>query len=147
MTTLTIEDLELSPNIVLGANEHQQLTFLALTGTSHPADDADWLLHELERASVVPDTAVPADVVRMNTTVVFRTIGGEERSVQLVFPGEADIAAGKISVLTPVGSALIGLRTGHSITWLTRDGRKQLLTVLSVTQPTTDEDDPGPLAA
>ena len=147
MTTLTIEDLELSPNIVLGADEHRQLTVLALAGTSHSADDADWLLHELERASVVPDTAVPADVVRMNTTVVFRTIGGEERSVQLVFPGEADIAAGKISVLTPVGSALIGLRTGHSITWLTRDGRKQLLTVLSVTQPTTEENDPGPLAA
>lgn len=147
MTTLTMEDFEVSPNIVLGADEHRQLTVLALAGTSHAADDADWLLHELERASVVPDMAVPADVVRMNSTVLFRTIGGEERSVDLVFPRDADIAAGKISVLTPVGSALIGLQTGHSITWLTRDGRKQLLTVLSVTQPTANEDDPGPLAA
>jgi len=147
MTTLTLIDFDLSPAIVLGADEHRQLTILALAGATHTADDADWLLHELERASVVPDTAVPNDVVRMNSTVIFRTIGGEERAVQLVFPEDADISAGRISVLTPVGSALIGLRTGHSITWLTRDGRKQLLTVLSVTQPGDDGNEPGPLAA
>jgi regulator of nucleoside diphosphate kinase len=116
---------------------------LALAGISHSADDADWLLHELERASVVPDAAIPSDVVRMNSTVLFRTIGGDERSVELVFPRDADIAAGKISVLTPVGSALIGLRAGHSITCLTRDGRKQLLTVLSVVQPRAGDDGPA----
>ena len=82
----------------------------------------------------------------MNSTVIFRTIGGEERAIQLVFPKDADIAGGRISVVTPVGSALIGLRIGHSITWLTRDGRKQLLTVLSVTHP-DGGGEPGPLAA
>jgi len=51
-------------------------------------------------------------------------------------------------VLTPVGAALIGLRTGQSITWQTRDGRRQVLTVLSVTPPAIDpNDDPGPAAA
>ena len=147
MTTITLADFDLSPNIVLGADEHRQLTVLALSGTAHTADDSDWLLNELERANIVPDAAVPHDVVRMNSTVLFRTLGGDERAVQLVFPKDADIASGRISVLTPVGSALIGLRTGHSITWLTRDGRKQLLTVLSVSQPTEDGDDPGPAAA
>jgi regulator of nucleoside diphosphate kinase len=146
MTTLTLADLDLSPNIILGSEEHRQLTTLALAGTAHTAEDSDWLLHELERASVVSDAAVPPDVVRMNSSVLFRTLGGDERSVQLVFPRDADITSGKVSVLTPVGSALIGLRTGHSITWLTRDGRKQLLTVLSVSPP-TDPDEPGPLAA
>jgi regulator of nucleoside diphosphate kinase len=52
--------------------------------------------------------------------------------VTLVFPAEADIAEGKISVLTPVGAALIGLTEGQSIMWTTRDGRDQELTILSV---------------
>jgi regulator of nucleoside diphosphate kinase len=65
--------------------------------------------------------------------------------VTLVYPAEADIAEGRISVLTPVGTALIGLRAGQSITWRTRDGRKQVLTVLRVTPPVAD--DPGPEAA
>ena len=150
MTTLSLADFNLSPDIVLGAAEHRKLTILALAGTGHTPDDSDWLLHELERARVVPDASVPKDIVTMNSAVLFRTDAGDERSVELVFPKDADIAARKISVLTPVGSALIGLRTGNSITCLTRDGRKQVLTVLSVMQPLSeepDDDDPGPLAA
>jgi regulator of nucleoside diphosphate kinase len=50
----------------------------------------------------------------------------------LVFPGQADIAAGKISILTPIGAALIGLSQGQSIDWKTRDGRSRQLTILSV---------------
>lgn len=138
MTTLTLADFDLSPDILVSADEHRRLTLLALAGTGHTPDDSDWLLHELDRAHVVAD--VPEDVVRMNATVRFRTTNGEENSVQLVFPKDADIALGRISVLTPVGSALIGMRAGQSITWLTRDGRKQVLTVLAVTQ----ESDPEP---
>jgi regulator of nucleoside diphosphate kinase len=149
MTTITLVDFNLTPAIVLGTAEHRLLTALATAGAGDFADPADSLLQELERASVVPDASVPADVVRMNSTVVFRTLGGEERSVQLVFPKDADIAEGRISVLTPAGTALIGLKTGDSITWAARDGRKQMLTVLSVQQPGADDpgDDPGPLAA
>lgn len=151
MTTVSLADFNLSPDIVVGADEHRQLTILALAGTGHSPDDSDWLLHELERARVVPDAKVPKDVVRMNSAVLFRTDAGEERSVELVFPRDADIAARKISVLTPVGSALIGLRSGNSITCFTRDGRKQVVTVLSVLQPLGDPepegDGPPPLAA
>ncbi|WP_407649143.1 GreA/GreB family elongation factor [Devosia algicola] len=50
----------------------------------------------------------------------------------MVYPVQADISRGRVSVLTPVGAALIGLRTGQSITWETRDGRNNVLTVLSV---------------
>ena len=70
MTTLTLIDFDLSPAIVVGADEHRQLTILALAGATHTADDADWLLHELERASVVPDTAVQADQTRKLLLVV-----------------------------------------------------------------------------
>jgi len=147
MTTISLADFNLSPQIVMGMSDHRQLIVLAMAGRGHTADDADGLLYELERAEVVADEALPTDAVRMGSTVRFRTNGGSERGVTLVFPKDADIGEGRISVLTPVGTALLGLRTGQSITWLTRDGRKQVLTVTSVLPPSDDEDDPGPLAA
>jgi regulator of nucleoside diphosphate kinase len=54
-----------------------------------------------------------------------------------VLPPEADISAGRISVLTPIGAALIGLSPGQSIDWETRDGRVGRLTVESVEAATT----------
>lgn len=146
MTTVTLQDFTLSPAIVIGKDEHHQLTVLALAGTEHTPDISDGLLYELERAEVVPDLSVPRDVVRMGSRVVFRT-GDEVREVSLVYPADADIAEGRISVLTPVGTALIGLRAGQSITWRTRDGRKQVLTIVRVSQPPSGGDDPGPVAA
>jgi regulator of nucleoside diphosphate kinase len=145
MTTISMADFDLSPAITLGHADHRQLIVLAMAGIGHTAEDADGLLYELERAQVVPDGAVPDDVVRMGSFIRFRTDGGNEREVELVYPADADIAAGRVSVLTPVGTALLGLRSGQSITWLTRDGRKQLLTVLGVTQP--DDNSPDPIAA
>lgn len=147
MTTITLADFDLSPRIVMGLSDHRQLIVLAMAGTGHTADDADGLLYELERADVVADETLPADAVRMGSKVRYRTSGGVERRVELVFPKDADIGQGRISVLTPVGTALLGLRTGQSITWLTRDGRKQMLTVVSVSQPAAEGDDPGPAAA
>ena len=57
---------------------------------------------------------------------------GKVRKVTLVFPDQADILQGKISVMTPVGTALIGLRTGHTISWKHRAETIRRLTVLSV---------------
>ena len=53
----------------------------------------------------------------------------------LVYPVDADIAEGRISVMTPVGTALIGLRIGQSITWRDRANKRHMLTVLDVVQP------------
>ena len=85
----------------------------------------------------------------MGSRVRYRTAAdGEERDVTLVFPAEADITRSRVSVMTPVGAALIGLRKGQSITWITRDGRKQVLTVTGVWQsPPRGDHDPGPIAA
>ena len=149
MTTTTLQEFTLSPDIVVGREEHRQLTVLALGGTGHSAEVADSLLYELDRASVLPDALVPTDVVRMGSRVRYRASEGDEREVMLVYPAKADIAEGRVSVLTPVGAALIGLRQGQSITWMTRDGRRQVLTVLAVRPPEPEDgdDDPGPLAA
>jgi regulator of nucleoside diphosphate kinase len=144
MTTITVDDLWLSPNIILARTEHSQLSLLALAGTGHTADTADALLHELDRARIVTDPEVPPDVVRMGSTVRFRT-GRDTRQVQLVYPADADISLGRISVLTPVGTALIGLRAGQSITFTARDHRPQMLTILAVLPPSGG--DPGPMAA
>ena len=62
------------------------------------------------------------------------TNDAQQRQLQLVYPGEADINAGKVSVLTPIGAALIGLRQGQTIPWSSRDGRDLILTVVEVRQ-------------
>jgi len=125
---------DLKPTLVLSEADHKQLTVLALAGLNSSPDLADDLLVEIERARVVPEGEMPAEVVRMNSTVAYRPDNGAERAVTLVYPADANISEGKISVMTPIGTALIGLAEGQSITWIARDGKKHALTVLSVTQ-------------
>jgi len=99
-----------------------------------PADGCG-LREELERAQVRPDHLVPPSVVAMNSTVDFLDDAhGAARTVQLVYPGEADIALGKVSVLSPVGAGLLGLKAGQSIQWPDRDGRLRALRVLKVSR-------------
>ena len=129
------EHNDLSPDIVLSVVDHHQLNQLAMAGLERTPDLSDDLLNELERASVVDAAAVPADIVRMGSTVTYRTDSGQEQEVTLVYPVDADIATGRISIMTPIGTALIGLRVGQSITWRARDGRRHMLTVLAVTAP------------
>ena len=69
--------------------------------------------------------------MQMGSTLTYEA-DGQRRRVTLVYPQEADIAAGRISVLTPIGTALIGLAEGQSIDWTSRDGRRQWLTVVAV---------------
>ena len=130
MTESTFNDL--SPEIILSHADHRQLNLLAMAGLDHTPDQSDKLLYELDRARVLDDTEVPGDIVRMGSTVAYRTDTGQEQKVTLVYPADADIAQGRISVMTPVGTALIGLRTGQSITWRSRDNKRHMLTVLSV---------------
>ena len=122
------------PDIVVGDSDHARLTSLANAALETVPETAEELLSELDRARIVADESVPGDVVRMGSVVEFRT-GAERKRVSLVFPPDADIAAGKVSVLTPVGAALIGLAKGESITWTARDGTSHELTILSVEQP------------
>src|SRR3954447_988866 len=93
----------------------------------------DFLGDELDRAELVEPAAIPPDVVTMHSCVRFIDHDtGEARTVTLVYPGEEDSRQGKISVVTPVGSALIGLRAGDTMPWRTPDGRTKRLSVLEV---------------
>ena len=122
----------LRPRIVVAQTEHRQLLGMAAGGKSSAAET---LLDEMERARVVPDHKLPADVVRMGSKVRYRTDDDDLKEVTLVYPALADISTRRISVLTPVGAALIGLRTGQSITWRVLNGSNHTLTVVLVVQP------------
>jgi regulator of nucleoside diphosphate kinase len=122
------------PRLVIGSDDYGRLTSMASHLTGSMADVAVQLTGELERARVVTQAKLPADAVRMGSHVAFTTSDGAERAFQLVFPEDADISARRVSVLTPMGAALIGLREGQTIPWTTRDGRVLSLTVVSVRQ-------------
>jgi len=122
------------PRLVIGAQDHGRLMTMANGMTGPMAQVAEQLMTELERGRIVAQHKLPENVVRMGSKVSFTTTDGFNRTFQLVYPGEADISAGKVSVLTPIGAALIGLSAGQSIPWTARDGRLLSLTVAEVVQ-------------
>lgn len=121
------------PAIVLSTDDHQRLTNLAVASAEAVPEVSDYLAEELDRATVVAPDEVAAGVVTMNARVTFRDETTKQtRTVTLVYPHDADLAEGKVSVLTPIGAALIGVAEGHSICWYTRNGEAKTLTVLAV---------------
>lgn len=130
-----VEQNHRKPAIIASDADYDRLTSLAAAVHARSPEIAEELQGEMERAQVVAAGTVPADVVQMGSTVEFRWDGFRQRRVTLVFPADADIAAGRVSILTPIGTALIGLSPGQSIRWTARDGREHELAVLRVEQP------------
>jgi regulator of nucleoside diphosphate kinase len=126
------------PQIVLAAQDHDRLVNIAMNAMRRDRDVAQGLLSELDRAVVVDDGSLPSKVVRMESQVTFRIDGGETRTVTLVFPLDADMDRNRLSVLTPVGAALIGLARGQSIAWVSPQGQTRQLEVIDVVQPQAD---------
>ena len=128
------------PEIYLTQGDMDRL--LALVD-AYPGRRFENLERELLRAHVVPREKIPADVVTMGSRVVFEdTATSERREVTLVYPGSADIDAGKISVLVPIGTALLGLRVGQSIDWEVPGGGKRRYRIAAVPyQPEAAGDD------
>lgn len=122
------------PGIRITKTDHDRLSALADAVAARNPETSEALFAELDRARIVGDGSLPADTIRMGSTVTFASDAGDTKTVTLVFPGEADIAEGKVSILTPVGTALIGLSQGQSIVWIARDGRQHELSVLAVGQ-------------
>jgi regulator of nucleoside diphosphate kinase len=98
---------------------------------------------QLDRADVVEPVAMPAHTVTMNSTVTFEEEGsGGNLTLTLVYPAAAG-APGTVSILAPVGSALLGLSRGQQIDWLMPDGHKRRVRVLEISQ-STDAGGPPP---
>lgn len=122
------------PNISICKSDYERLTKLVLAAAAHLSDNAEALRLKLDQGHIVADGWAGQSTVQMGSTVRYIADRGDPRTIKLVFPGDADISEGKVSVLAPVGTALLGLSAGQSVTWTARDGREHELTVLSVVQ-------------
>ncbi len=120
------------PQIIVSTTDYERLTDLANASLQRLPAVAQELLDEMDRAKVVEPSALPAGVVRMGSTVTFKSDDGHTRTLKLVYPAEESLDEHRISVMTPVGAALIGLGEGQSISWTARDGKDHRLTVTKV---------------
>ncbi|CAH2603856.1 Regulator of nucleoside diphosphate kinase [Rhodovastum atsumiense] len=135
------------PPLLMSVEDHTRLVALAEAAVRRSPLVARLLMEEVDRADVVPAGQMPAGIVTVGSVVEFGEAStGETRRVRVVLPGEADIAAGRISVLSLVGAGLIGLAEGQSIDWPTQDGRIRRLTVLSVDAASSDAAEAGTAA-
>jgi regulator of nucleoside diphosphate kinase len=109
---------------------HADFANLSLLALQHP------LQRLLERAVVVSSDAVPPGLVTMNSQVAVRDeTSGERRVLSIVYPTDADPASGRISVLEPIGTALLGAFPGQSIEYAAADGKRRLRVEDVVHQP------------
>ena len=104
-----------------------ELLAVAMEFDAKKREDLTGLSSELARAKLVAPEKVPADVVTMNSKVLLRDVSnGEEVTYTLVFPKNANIDRGAISVLAPVGTAILGYREGDQVTWKVPSGERTL---------------------
>jgi regulator of nucleoside diphosphate kinase len=121
------------PPITLKGMDFERLERLVAAAADKFPETTEFLEREMARANIVASEAAPSGVVAMDSQVEFRDNGsGQTRTVTLVYPEQADFAAGRISVLSPVGAALLGLSAGQSIDWQPPSGAARSLTVLRV---------------
>ncbi len=117
-------------SVLVGRTTHARLLRLI---ARTDATAATLLYDELDAATVLPDEDLPADVVAMGSKVTFRDMDtGRESTVEPVYPDQADASRARISILAPVGAALIGLRVGEQIAWPVPGGKDRHLEVVSV---------------
>ena len=89
--------------------------------------DLTRLQEEIKRAKIVEPSEIPGDIVTMNSRVRLRDLdSGEQMQVSLVYPAAADAAANKISILAPIGTAILGYRTGDKVEWEVPAGVRRL---------------------
>jgi regulator of nucleoside diphosphate kinase len=120
------------PRIYIEAGHYDRLFDLATLFATRMPEASRLLLDELERAEILDGETSP-DFVTIGSTVTFARNGGQPETMRLVYPDEADMAEKKVSVLTPIGAALLGLQKGQEIAWNGRDGLRSLA-VLDVTR-------------
>lgn len=129
------------PPIHMIDTEADTLADLAIGAQDRQRQVSELLIEEIFRAKTHHASRIPGDVVTMNAEVEFvDEASAATRTAQLVYPRHADIAANRISILTPVGAGLIGLREGQSILWPDREGNERRLTIVKVRQNACNEE-------
>lgn len=111
-------------SLLISKDDHQGVSALL---NMAPEAMRELLQTELDRATVVEANQVPQDVVTMNSLVTYMDLAlKKENKIQLVYPHDANLSQGKVSILAPVGAALLGLRVGQTIDWPMPQGTKQI---------------------
>jgi len=124
---------EIRPPIAIDANHFARLSALSSLTSGSMTEVCEYLREELDRAHVLPAEELCPDIVSIGSEVEFRDEQtGKTQKVILVYPLDADIAHRRVSVLTPVGAALLGLSINQTISFRTRTGERRELTVLKV---------------
>ena len=122
------------PAITISSLDASRLERLLESASGKQFPNSEELQGELLRANVVEPREIPPDVVTMNSTVTFQVESSErEFSLTLVYPKDADDSSTKISILAPVGSALLGLREGDAMSWPKPGGGSLKVSILKVT--------------
>ena len=120
-------------SLIISETDYQRLIQL-IEKNDTPAAEA--LEVEISRAEIIKRKDFPVNAVSMDSTVTFIDLDSdEEKTISLVYPVDANVDEMKISVLSPVGSALIGLRIGGNIKWPVPQGKIRRLKVVAVQQP------------
>lgn len=127
--------METKPKIILSSQDLERLETLLYALGNNLSPDRAALLAELGRAEVVEPQEIPPTVVTMNSTVRFTVEQREQFCLTLVYPKDVDGQSDRISVLAPVGSALLGLSVGDSIAWPMPGGVVQVKIEEIVYQP------------
>ena len=132
-------------NIQITKPDYERLTKLIETARERERDAnreyLDRLEEELDRAEVVQQKEIPADVITMRSTVCVKDLDtGEEMTYRLVFPTEANSDEGKISVLAPIGMAMLGYSRGDVIEWQVPSGVRRLSIEAVLYQPESKGD-------
>lgn len=105
----------------------------AIVAHSSNGESTALLSEEIARANIVPQSAIPPDTVTMNSRLKIVDVdSGVVSELTLVYPRDANADLGRISVLAPIGSALLGLRAGQTIEWPMPNGRAKRITVLQL---------------
>ena len=136
MTAQSAQASALRPPIHLLDRDSDLLGDLAIQMEQrHPVVSA-MLLAEIERAEIHNRASLPPDAVTIGSEVEFvEAATGRSRTVRIVMPVDADIEAGRVSVLTPIGAGVIGLSAGQAIDWPDLEGRERRIEIIAVRQP------------
>lgn len=119
-----------APPLVISQEDFEKITAILFNARF---EIAELLEEELSRAKLVPASEVPADTVGMGSQVTFVDLdSNEEYTTTLVYPHESDIQQNKVSILAPIGAALIGLRVGQTINWPLKNMKVRRLKVTAV---------------
>ena len=128
------------PKIHLDKTLVGRLEALAASVMRRSPEVGERLIDEIARAKLVAPNKLRDDVVTIGSVVTYRDLDkAREHIVSVAYPENANIEEGLISVLTPVGVALLGLSPGATISWVTRDDETRQLEVLEVRPPLTHD--------